>query len=582
MEKHVKVDHKVLEENKETGDSVTVDKGNVDFEIQMAMKNSIKNKKSKKSKKKLWIAIIVLVVVGIIGFMVYQSAIVSQKTYNSNYTEYTVVARDIKETLSGTGTLEPADSYTVTTLITGEVLEANFEEGDVITKDTLLYAIDSSNVATSLEQAVMSLEKSEVKYNRNLSTLDDLKIKATDAGKITELSVEVGDRIDIGSTIATIMDSEHMELTAPFTRDDAEHIKIGDAASVTITGSYETLSGVVTEVSTLEEVTTGNMIVKKIKVEVGNPGAISSETTATVMVGDYACTAEGNFDYKSFVTVIASTTGEVQKIDVIEGDTVANGDVLVTLTNDSLLDAVEDAEYSIKDAQLSLDSQQKQLEDYQILSPIAGTIVEKNVKKGDTLSSNVVLCTIFDLSYLTTTLSVDELDIGKVRMGQTVEITVDAVVGKSYVGTITKININGTTASGVTSYPVTVRIDETDGLLPGMNADFEVVVVERKSAVSVPINAVERGNQILIKISTPTTDNVKTESKIATDVKARDTSAPEGFEYRQVVTGISDEDFIEIMDGLSEGETIAIRETVVPVSRSMFSGPPQGGGRIDD
>jgi HlyD family secretion protein len=63
-------------------------------------------------------------------------------------------------------------------------------------------------------------------------------------------------------------------------------------------------------------------------------------------------------------------------------------------------------------------------------------------------------------------LNVDELDIAKVQVGQTETITADAAGGKTYTGIVTKVNINGTTNNGVTAYPVTIRIDETEGLLP--------------------------------------------------------------------------------------------------------------------
>lgn len=583
MKQNVKADNTILDENQEKAHPVTVDNKVVAIDAKAALKNS---KKSKKGKKKLVILLIFLLAAGGVGYKFYQDYNQQQLAdLSSTFTEYTVELKTIQETLSGSGTLEPADSYTVSTLVTGEVLEANFEEGDVITKDTLLYAIDSSEVASNLEKAQMSLEQSQVSYNRNLSSFEDLEIRATESGKITELLVEVGDTVNAGETIATIMDKEKMALTVPFSVDDAAGITVGQTAAVTIVGSYETLSGIVSQVSTIEEVSTGNTVVKNITIDVQNPGGIATTTSATAMVGQYACTAEGTFDYKASATVVSTISGEVESISVAEGDSVSEDETLVTLTSESLNNSVEDAQYSIKSAQMTLDSQADALDDYQILSPIAGTIVEKNVKKGDTLSDGVTLCTIFDLSYLTMTLSVDELDIGKVSVGQQVDITADAVEGKSYVGTITKININGTTASGVTSYPVTVRIDETDGLLPGMNVDVEIVVASSENVAAVPVGAIERGKQVLVKTADAATDaaDAATAENPATApnaaaAEATDSTIPAGYAYREVTTGISDEDYIEITDGLSEGDTVAIMETVVPESSTMML-PGTGAGR---
>lgn len=593
MKQKVKAENSSFEDMQEIVHPVSGDKKVVAIDPKAALKNS---KRSKKGRKKLVILLVLLVAAGGVGFKFYQNYQSGQAADSSSYTEYTAEVRDIKETLSGSGTLEPADSYTVSTLVTGEVLTADFEEGDIVDKDTLLYTIDSSDVATSLEKAQMSLEQNQLSYDRNVKALADLKIISTESGKITDIAVEVGDSINAGDTIATILDKDNMELTVPFSTDDAALISLGQAAAVTLTGSYETLNGTVTKIATVEDVSTGNMVVKDVVITVKNPGGISTSTTATAMVGSYACTAEGTFDYKASADVKATVSGDVAAINFEEGDTISDGDLLATLSSDSLSNAVQDAQYNIRSAQMTLDSQQEQLEDYQILSPISGTIVEKNIKKGDTLSDGVTLCTIFDLSYLTTTLSVDELDISKVSVGQTVDITVDALEGQSYEGVITKININGTTASGVTSYPVTIRIDETEGLLPGMNANLEIVVAESEGVVTVPVSAIERGNKVLVKTDADSTAAGDTTTADAlpdpaqggevpadaampeASVAAADDSIPEGFEYREVTTGLSDEDYIEITEGINEGDVIAVMETVVPTSTDSMMMPGAGGG----
>ena len=68
-----------------------------------------------------------------------------------------VERRDITVSLSGSGTLQAADSYTITSLVEGEILAADFEEGDVVEKDAVLYEVDSSDLNSSIEQAELSL-----------------------------------------------------------------------------------------------------------------------------------------------------------------------------------------------------------------------------------------------------------------------------------------------------------------------------------------------------------------------------------------------------------------------------------------
>lgn len=157
-------------------------------------------------------------------------------------------------------------------------------------------------------------------------------------------------------------------------------------------------------------------------------------------------------------------------------------------------------------------------------------------------------------------------------VGQTVSITADAVEGKTYTGTVTKVSVAGTTTSGTTTYPVTVRIDDTDGLLPGMNVDAEIVVEESDNALAVPVAAVSRGDKVLITSDSPSASN------------ATDDTAPDGYVYVKVTTGISDDDYIEITDGLQKGDTVAYAEATSSSSSSsqqqssLFGGGQMSGG----
>ena len=195
------------------------------------------------------------------------------------------------------------------------------------------------------------------------------------------------------------------------------------------------------------------------------------------------------------------------------------------------------------------------LDDYNIKSPIEGTVIEKKVKAGDTIDSGAQLCTIYDLSYLKITMNVDELDISKVSVGQHVTVTADAVQGKTFEGKVTKINMAGNTTNGVTIYPVEVQIDDIDGLLPGMNVSTEIVVNNAEDVIAIPVGAVVRGDSVLVK----------------TGNKSDDPDVPEGYEYVQVETGISDGNYVEIISGINEGDEIAYIQS--SGGDMMFYGP---------
>ena len=162
-------------------------------------------------------------------------------------------------------------------------------------------------------------------------------------------------------------------------------------------------------------------------------------------------------------------------------------------------------------------------------------------------------------------MSIDELDISDVEVGQSVEITADAVEGRTYTGVVTKVSVAGNTSGGITTYPVTVRIDEYEGLRPGMNVDAEIVLQESRDTLAIPNAAVNRGNTVLITADSPSA------------VNALDQEAPEGYVYVQVETGISDDSYIQVMAGLREGDTVAYIQTSSG-SGAMTMGGMMGGG----
>lgn len=139
------------------------------------------------------------------------------------------------------------------------------------------------------------------------------------------------------------------------------------------------------------------------------------------------------------------------------GDTISSGDRICTITGDSVDNQIESARISVSNASTSLENARDNLEDYSVTAPISGTVVTKNAKAGDNIEggSGSTLCVIYDLSYLEMTMSIDELDISSVEVGQEVRITADAVEGKTYTGVVTEVSVAGTTSGGITTYPVT-------------------------------------------------------------------------------------------------------------------------------
>ena len=556
-------------------------------------------------------------------------------------TEAAAERRTISESISGSSTIEANNEYSVVPLVTGEILEADFEEGDTVKKDQVLYKIDSSTVETSVKSADLAVEKSQIAYdkalkshtdeisqktnesnalsiqkaqntyNEALDSVNDLTVRAGTSGTVSEVYVSVGDKVTAGAKIADITDNEHLKARVPFNASDAENIYSGEDATVTLVNSGSVLSGTVTSVSSGSESTVGSMKVKYVTIEVDNPGAVQEGESVTAMVGGYACNDVGSFESAEKRTVIAEVPGDISSVWVVKGDYLLDGSTIATINSDSVDKQKKDADISLREAKLKQESAKleqmdsddyasklksarlalddallqrdkmyKELDDYTIKAPIDGTVVSKKKKAGDKIesgggasaaasassasssssSSSNVLAVIYDMSSLCFELSVDELDVKKVEVGQEVEITADAVEGKTYTGIVENVSVNGTVGTnGVTTYPAKVRIqDADDKLLPGMNIDAVITVEKAENVIAVPLRAVNRGNTVYVKGN-----------------KSDDTDkAPEGFKTVQVETGISDDNYIEIKSGISEDDTVY----VTPISGDSNQQMPGMGG----
>ena len=460
-----------------------------------------------------------------------------------NYVQVSPSKRDVSNTLSGTGTLNPANTYNVKSLVAGKVLTSSFEEGDIVEEGTVLYTVDSSDATTKAEQASIALQQAQRSYDK---TADRQYVRAEVAGVVSALKVAKGDEVTSGQEVAVIRDSSKMVLRLEFPAADAATFSVGQSADVVLDGTFETLKGTITAVTGTDELSTGNLLVRTVTIRVNNAGGLTTAQAATASVNGVSSIASATFAYQAERTLTAQASGTVSAINVQEGGAVSKGDIIIELTGDELTESIQSASESLRSAEISMQNQQDNMSNYTITSPISGTIIEKDAKQGDALTSGSTLCVIYDLSYLEMVINVDELQIGALSVGQKVQLTADAVTDKTYVGTVTRVSMKGSSSGGTTTYPITIRIDNTDGLRPGMNANAEIVVAEAGNALVVPNAAVIRGGYVLVSKKSPSAANA-----------VEDMDAPDGYVYVKVETGVSDDSYTEIKSGLQEDDTVA-------------------------
>ncbi|WP_066054466.1 efflux RND transporter periplasmic adaptor subunit [Robertmurraya korlensis] len=243
--------------------------------------------------------------------------------------------------------------------------------------------------------------------------------------------------------------------------------------------------------------------------------------TSTVQRGDIEVQVSGSGTVASINSndVAAASGGEVDEVLVSINEVVEEGTELVTFTDGS----------------------------DPITAPHTGTVTTLDVEAGDNLQNGQVVAHITDYATLQTVISVDELDIASMKAGQTAKITASAYPNETFTGTVTKVSKEGTSTNGVSSFEVTVQFDDSKELLIGMSTEVNITTESKQSVLFVPIEAVKiNGNERYVIIQ---------ESETSENEEAVTTQ-------QAVETGINDDQSIEIVSGLEEGQIVQLAITV--------------------
>ena len=242
---------------------------------------------------------------------------------------------------------------------------------------------------------------------------------------------------------------------------------------------------------------------------------------------------------------------------------------------------LEDAEYDYDTAESSLSKTESDLAETVITAPMDGIVVGEPKTAGTMAvqgnSNPTVIMTIADLSKKQILAKVDETDIGSVKVGQKATFTVDTYTGKTFTATVSKIsqtdvtnswNTNSSSSSSSSSsasviyYYVVLDVDDPENLLlPAMTARVEIVTDEKENALAVPISALK-------------TDSTGSYVMVQTDRGQVSEGAPRQ-EKRYVTTGIYSDEYVEILEGLSDGDMLAITyKSKSSSGKNGMGGPP--------
>lgn len=241
---------------------------------------------------------------------------------------------------------------------------------------------------------------------------------------------------------------------------------------------------------------------------------------------------------------LASLTGAGQAgaVAAQQGNLEAAQARLAQLGADPLASDIARAEARLAQAQAQLEQAQVRLEDATLRAPFAGVVASVNVAPGETSSGASAPVVLIDISRFLVKVTVDEVDIARVAVGQPAQVLIDALGEPVLSGTVQRVEPLPQGESAVTAYRVTVEIDPAGReLKPGMTASATIVADQRQNVLRVPAAAVRReGSTNLVRVAVNDPDGARR------------------VEERTVEVGLRTSDGIEILSGLAEGEQVVI------------------------
>lgn len=519
--------------------------------------------------KKILVIAIVAAVSAVAAFGIYSaqknnSQNVSNQTLQKEI-EYTVKKDNISISVSESGNVNPVDKRTIKSEINGTVNGIFVTEGDLIEKDQILVSLQSDasdNSSTEINNINLNIEKAQRELNDLYDSQGNLNIYAPASGVISNLNIEAGDQVNTTNSIASIKDTDNSYIEVYFSESDFNNISVGDNASIFMPMFFSTESGTVTEKNYTPVQKGGGTFGYLITLKMKNPGGYSTGDTAQVTVknasGNHQAMENGKIVDAESENVISKVSGEVKSVNAESGKYINKGDIVATIEGDDISLQIAEQKNSIANYQSQLGDL---VEGDTIYSPMKGTVLQINVDEDEVVDRTTALLTVADLQNMEVIIAVDELDINKVKLDQLANITSEVYPNEGFSGRVSKISMEGANQNGVTTYDVTIKLDDRKSLMSGMNVDVEISAQSRENVITVPIEAVQKLNgEYFVQ--------TKDSSGNKTDVK--------------VELGLATKDKVEITQGLKEGDVVVYNAVLSQNSNANqmleMRGQDMGGG----
>ncbi len=484
----------------------------------------------------------VLTVICVVVAVLLVAALFRPQSPTAGYTEDIAAKRDIVTYNSFVGNVGFTNELNALSKASAQILDVFVEVGDAVSEGDAIAKLDSETIEYNISQKELALNNQKIANEHTLAdaqrAYDNFKY-ALDNGLNSTLNNVKNQKTAAEDNLEKLTDSFNDYI-------DALEDAVGDSNDlVNARKEYR---------NALEKYDEYKLFVDEKKAELDAAESVSQEDAKAYErylrnLEDYASQVASKYaEYEEIVKNYGEHHDQVLKtiVDNLDAATTAYENACeaydaVKLQIDQQLASYEAALNKAKDT-LSLESMEKDLRnlkdtlaDYTVTAPCDGIITSLNLTEGNMTSAGTVAATISNLDELEITIKVDEYSILNTKVGKDVEIYIDSI-DRTYTGTITWLANNATIANGVSYFEATVEFNADEYVRGGMSVEVRLVRSESLGAISLAVDAI----------------NYRKDNTAFVYVMGEDGELVE----KNVSLGVSDGIYIEITEGLSEGDAV--------------------------
>ncbi len=472
----------------------------------------------------------------------------------------------IQSTVEGSGNATAKETSTVTIPANGTVEQVMVAQGDVVSAGQPLFSVYSQTAQEALAAAQQQMGSINDK-------LANLTLRAPFSGKLLEVTeFNPGDNVGEGSAVATLVNDTRLKLSLYFSYAYEDQIRVGQTAEVSVPAVMYAGEGTVEEINKVSFITPEGGVYFEVVIAFPNPGTLTAEMEASAVLTDgdgepiypYEQSETEYYESRSLTT---KAGGPLVSSRLLNHARVSEGEALLTMGSESLDEQLTAAQERLNEAQAAVDA-------LNAAAPIDGTVISCTIVEGGEVKAGDAVVTIQNTTVMTVTIQVDDRNIGFIKLGDTISLS--DYNGNSYMGTVTNIAMQGEAGQGMSTFPVTLEVDNFDGsLYAGVWLNYSVITSQSDDCVLVPTTAVksvldtEGNKQTVVFVQRPE------RPAEAIDLDPSITGVPgeaDGYYPVPVTTGIFDPKQVEIVTGVEMGDMVFINYTVDPGNGMMGGG----------